>query len=111
MPLYVMATRLAAGAPRTPASLEDLERQVMSRVEEEGLEIRWLGNYALLGRYDYLDVFEAPSNEVAFTLAALVQTFGQAHTEVWPATRWEDFKTLLRGVHADPDREACGWVR
>jgi uncharacterized protein with GYD domain len=101
MPLYVMATRLAAGALTSPETLERLEREVMSRVREHKLDVQWLGNYALLGPYDYLDVFEAPSNDVAMQLAALIRTFGHAHTAVWPATQWEKFKDLVRELPAD----------
>jgi uncharacterized protein with GYD domain len=111
MALYVMATRLAGGALTSPETLERVEREVMSRVREHKLDVQWLGNYALLGPYDYLDVFEAPSNDVAMQLAALIRTFGHAHTEVWPATQWERFKDLVRELPADASYEACGWSR
>ena len=52
MALCVMATRLAGGTLTSPETLERVEREVMSRVREHKLDVRWLGNYALLGPYD-----------------------------------------------------------
>jgi len=32
--------------------------------------VRWLANYWLLGPYDYLDIYEAPNEEVATKVSA-----------------------------------------
>jgi uncharacterized protein with GYD domain len=111
VPLFVMATRLAAGALTSPKALERAEREVVSRAQADRLEVEWVANYALLGPYDYLDIFEAPSNDVAMKLAALIRTFGHAQTEIWPATEWEKFKELVRELPTDSSHEACGWSR
>ena len=61
MALHVMATRPAGGTLTSPEILEQVEREVTSRAREHKLDVQWLGNHALLGSYDYLDVFEACS--------------------------------------------------
>ena len=33
--------------------------------------MRWLANYRLLGPYDYLDIYEAPNEEVATKVSAV----------------------------------------
>ena len=40
-----------------------------------------MGNYAVLGPWDYLDILEASDSEAATKVALLVRSFGHAHTE------------------------------
>jgi uncharacterized protein with GYD domain len=111
MPTYVMLTRVSGDALRDPASLEELGFRVTEKLHADCPEVKWLASYAVLGGYDYLDVFEAPDNEVATKVAVVVRSFGHASTETWPATPWERFKQLLRpatsgGGHASVDQKA-----
>ena len=96
MPTFIMLTRLSADAVRSPSTLEKLEREAMSRVEEECPEVKWQTSYAVLGPCDYLDIFSAPDIETATKVSTLIRTFGHAQTEVWAATEWDRFKDLVR---------------
>lgn len=97
MAIFIMLTRLAHGALRSPEQLEKLEKEVVERTEKElGKAVSWRANYAVLGPCDYLDIFEAADIEVAMKVSTIVRTFGHAHTEVWPATEWQRFKEIVR---------------
>jgi uncharacterized protein with GYD domain len=99
MAIFIMLTRLAHGALRSPEQLEKIEQDVVKRIENElGKSMTWHANYAVLGPYDYLDIFEAPDIEAAMKVSTIVRTFGHAHTEVWPATEWQRFKEIVRGL-------------
>lgn len=100
MPTYVMLTRVSGDALREPASLEELGLRVSEKLHTDCPEVKWLTSYAVLGGYDYVDVFEAPDNEAATKVAVIVRSFGHASTETWPATPWEQFKQLLRPAPA-----------
>ena len=80
MPVFIILTRLAGGSLRSP---EQLEKKVVERIETEigRDQVKWLGNYAALGPYDYLDILEAPNIETATKVSTLIRTFGHAHTE------------------------------
>lgn len=98
MSRYIMLTRLSHGALHSPHTLKELERAVMDRVRAECPDVEWAGSYAVLGPYDYVDLFDAPDNEAAMKVATIVRTFGHAQTEVWPATEWQRYKEMVRAL-------------
>ncbi len=91
MTTFVLLTRLSPEAVREPGLVEELNRKVESRIKQECPQVKWLANYAVLGPYDYLDIFEAPNTDEATKVALLVRSFGHATTETWVATPWERF--------------------
>ena len=104
MTTFIMLTRLSPEALRSPKSLEELERHVMSSIRSQCPEVEWVYNFALLGPYDYLDVFRAQDMDTAFKVATIVRTFGHAHTEVWGATEWAAFKDMVRRLPGKGDQ-------
>jgi hypothetical protein len=100
MSSFIMLTRLSHQALESPASLEALGRAVIERIRKECPAVDWVGNYAVLGPADYLDIFTAPDLETATKVATIVRTFGHATTEVWGATPWGEFIDSVRHMSA-----------
>lgn len=100
MATYVMLTRLSPEALTRPETVAELNEMVESHVRSECPEVKWVSNYALMGPYDYMDIFEAPDNDAAGKVALIVRSFGHAVTETWGATPWDkfvDMATHLQG--------------
>jgi uncharacterized protein with GYD domain len=95
---FVMLTRVDPEVLRNPHSLEELERRAAEAIAQQCASVKWVANYAVLGPYDYVDVFEAPDLETAAKVSTLIRTQGRAHSEVWPATDWSKFKAMLRSM-------------
>jgi uncharacterized protein with GYD domain len=93
-----MMTRLSPEALTKPEGVEELNRRVEDRVKRECPEVKWLANYSVLGPCDYIDVFEAPSSEVATKVSLLVRSFGHATTETWVVTPWKRFLELAKSM-------------
>jgi len=98
MNTFIMLTRVSHEKVQVPQALELLEKEVMAQVRSECPEVNWLHSYAVLGPYDYLDIFEAPDVAAAMRVATLIRTLGHAESEVWPATAWGAFKEMLHGL-------------
>lgn len=94
MATYVMLTKLSPEALTRPDSVAELNDRVEEHVKQQCPDVEWLANYALLGPYDYLDLFEAPDADTATTVALIIRSFGHATTETWVATPWDRFADL-----------------
>ena len=98
MQTFIMLTRLEPGAMRSSQSLEDLERKAMDGVRKSCSDVKWLGSYAVVGPYDYVDIFQTPNIDTASKVSALVRTHGHTRTEIWAATEWAHFKEVVRSL-------------
>ncbi|HEX9611756.1 MAG TPA: GYD domain-containing protein [Gemmatimonadales bacterium] len=98
MTTFILLTRVSPEAMRSPHAVETLERRVMNAVRAQCPQVEWLHSWAVLGPYDYVDVFRAPDVETATKVAMLVRIAGQATTEIWAATEWPAFKAMVRGL-------------
>ena len=101
MNTFLMLTRLTPAAAPSPAALEHLEKNVMERIRVDCPGVEWRSNYAVLGPWDYVDIFEAPDIDTALKVSTIVRLYGYAHTEVWPLQDWSRFKDLIRHIHSD----------
>jgi uncharacterized protein with GYD domain len=98
MPTFVMLTRVKPGGLTSGRSLRHLEQQTMEHIRRECPGVEWLQSWAVLGPYDYLDVFRAPDVETAAKVSTLVHIHGQATTETWGAVEWSRFKEILESM-------------
>ncbi len=92
---FVLLTRLTPESVKAPRDLMRLEHAVAARIRTECPEVRWVSNYAVLGPYDYLDIFEAPDSAAAARVVMIIRSFGHATTETWAALPWESFESLI----------------
>lgn len=98
MATFVMLTRLSPEALTRPEAVSELNNRVEERVKKECPGVQWIGNYAVLGPCDYLDIFEAPDADAATKVALLVRSLGHATTETWVATPWDRFLGMAQSL-------------
>ncbi|HYL49755.1 MAG TPA: GYD domain-containing protein [Stellaceae bacterium] len=95
MQTFAMLTRLEPDGLQSPTAVESLEHQVMDHIRSACPTAQWIGSYAVLGPYDYLDLFKAKDLDDASKISTIVRTYGHAHTELWPLTDWKHFKNVI----------------
>lgn len=98
MSTFVMVTRVDPASLRSPQSLGELEQKLSNDIRVQCPKVKWLASYAVLGPYDYVDIFDAPDIEMAAKASTLVRTSGHAHSEIWAATEWSKFKRMVRAM-------------
>lgn len=78
MPIYLMLTSLTDQGRKTIRENPDRIKEVNKEVELMGVKI--VTQYALLGPYDFVNIIEAPSDEIAAKLAINLSSRGTVQT-------------------------------
>jgi len=98
MATYVLMTKLGPTALRDPRGRRSAGQEWKARVQKLVPGIRWISHYALLGPYDFMDVYEAPDEGAAMRVSLLSRELGAASAESWPAMAYEGFLPLAEQV-------------
>jgi len=89
MALYVMLTALTSEGRRTLKERPERIKEVNQEVEKMGVKI--LQQYAVLGPYDFVNILDAPNNEVVSKVAVELGSRGTIQTTTLPALPIDDF--------------------
>lgn len=98
MTTFVLLTRLVSEEVQPSFTIGRKEKLVVEKIREACPDVKWLADYAVMGPYDYLDIFDAPDMETAMKVSAIVRQVAGAATEVWPAISWKKHAELMRDV-------------
>jgi uncharacterized protein with GYD domain len=94
MPHYVSLMRWTSqGRVRLPAWRDRIEEGERT-IEEAGG--RLVGVWVTLGRYDVVEVFEAPSDDVALEIITKLQRHGAEQTETLRAFTRDEAEAIIR---------------
>lgn len=95
MATYVILSRLDAGAVKDPGEFRKLADSVTQRIREQCPRVKWKDSYALMGRFDIIDIVESDSPAEVERAAMIIRSYGHARTETLHATPWKEFITAL----------------
>jgi uncharacterized protein with GYD domain len=94
MPKYLMLSTLTDEGRKTIKENPDRIKEVNKEVELMGVKV--LSQYALLGQYDFVNLIEAPSDEVAAKLAINLSARGTVQPLTLPAMSVDDLIAVLK---------------
>ena len=99
MALFVLMTRLAPGSVKDARTRQAMGKEWLGKVKDACPDVTWVGHYALLGQYDFMDIYEAPDDETAPKVALISRSEGALSAESWPALPYDRFLKVLEEVH------------
>ena len=95
MAVYLMLTTLTDEGRKSikanPARLKEVNKEV------EAMGVKVLAQYAVLGPYDFVNILEAPNNEVVVRVAIELGARGTMETMTMAALSVDDFVKSLKG--------------
>ena len=94
MGLYVMLTTLTDEGRKTIKEHPGRIKEVNKEVEAMGVKI--IAQYALLGRYDFVNILDAPGNEAISKVAVELGSRGTLQTMTMAAMKVDDFVKSIK---------------
>ena len=94
MSVYIMLTTLTEDGRKTVKDKPERIKEVNKEVEAMGAKI--LAQYAVLGPYDFVNILNAPSNEVISKIAIELGSRGTLKTMTMAATDIDEFIDNLK---------------
>lgn len=94
MPVYIMLTNLTDEGRKTVKEKPERIKEVNKEVEKMGVKI--LGQYALLGAYDFVNIVEAPDNKAIAKVAVELGSRGTLQTTTLAAFSVDEFINMLK---------------
>lgn len=93
MPTYVMLTTLSPEGVQTLKNNPSRIQEVNQEVEQLGAKVT--GQWAVLGRFDFVNIVEAPDEKTMARVSMELGARGTAKYETLPAIPVEDFVSSL----------------
>lgn len=98
MKTFVLMTKLSPELSKQMKNRAMLGRAWLDQVREKCPEVKFIGHYALLGQYDFLDIYEAPDEEIAAKVSMISSANGALSAESWSAIPYKRFLELTKEI-------------
>lgn len=98
MSTYVLLTKLSSDSLGSPKRRETVGRKWFDDVKAKCPEVKWIDHYALLGPFDFMDIYEAPDEEVAAKVSLITMAHGAVKAETWAALPYKSFLKVAKGL-------------
>ncbi len=99
MSTYIMLSRLTDEGRKTLKARPERLAEVNKEIETMGGRVT--GQYAILGPYDFVNVVEAPSNEVIARISVELGSRGTIEITTYPAMNIDTFRETIRSSSSD----------
>jgi uncharacterized protein with GYD domain len=98
MQTYILLTKLAPDVSRRMGDRAKLGRAWLDQVKAKCPEVKFLTHYALLGKYDFIDIYEAPDEETAAKVSMISLSNGALQAESLIAIPYMRFLKLTEEI-------------
>ena len=98
MPQYVLMTKLTPEVHGDLKQREAVGKEWKKKVSKLCPDVKWKGHYWLLGPYDFMDIYEADSDETAAKVSMITRSSGALAVETWPAMPWSNYIEIIKDL-------------
>lgn len=98
MPTYILMTKLSPEVTKKMKDRAAIGNEWIKKVKEKCPEVKFHEHYALLGSFDFLDIYEAPSEDVACKVSMISLSLGASSAESWTAIPYKHFLELVEEI-------------
>ena len=95
MATYIMLSTLTDDGRKTLKSRPERLKEVNKEVESMGARVS--AQFAVMGGYDFVNIIEAPTNEVMARITVELGSRGSIQITTLPAIEIDDFVSMLTG--------------
>ncbi len=101
MATYIMLSNLTDDGRKTLKERPERLKEVNKEIESMGARVT--AQYAVMGGWDFVNIIEAPTNEVMARLAVELGSRGTIQITTLPAIGVDEFVEILAGTGAGGD--------
>lgn len=95
MQTYILMTKLSPTQTVNMKNREEIGRMWLQEVKDHCPEVHFIAHYALLGTYDFMDIYEAPDPETAAKVSMISKKNGALTSESWSAIPYTRFLEMI----------------
>ncbi len=98
MSTYVLLTKLSPDLAQQMKDRAELGRTWLDQVKKTCPEVKFIAHYALLGQFDFLDIYEAPDDRTAAKVSIISQANGAFQAQSLPAIPYREYLELIKEI-------------
>lgn len=98
MQTFILLTKLSQDVTRQMKDRNLIGHSWLDKVKEKCPEVKFISHYAILGQYDFLDIYEAPDTETAAKVSIISQANGAVTAESMIAIPYKKFLKLTEEI-------------
>jgi len=95
---YLLLTKLSPDLSMQMKQRAELGRTWLDQVRDTCPEVKFLAHYALLGQFDFLDIYEAPDEKTAAKVSIISQANGAFQAQSMPAISYKQYLELIKEI-------------
>ena len=95
MKTFILLTKLAPEISKQMKDRAKLGRSWLEQVKEKCPEVKFIEHYALLGPFDFLDIYEAPDEETAAKVSMISLSNGAFEAQSLIAIPYKKFLNII----------------
>ncbi len=98
MKTFILMTKLSPEVSKQMKQRARLGMEWLDAVKDKCPDVKFIAHYALLGQYDFIDIYEAPDESDALKVSMISRQFGASEARSLTAIPYKKFLDLVNEI-------------